>query len=196
MSDENKSHKIKITETDESVAAGADSGAVENDDQGQADNAKLKAALDESNDKYLRLYAEFENYKKKVRKEKEEFLTYCNEDLLYELLPVIDNLDMALKHTSEGSADSLTSLKQGVENTLREFVRTLDKVGLKAIEAEGHPFDPAYHHAMSQVERSDMDDKTVLQEMRKGYLYKEKVLRPSLVSVSKKTVDENQTIGK
>jgi molecular chaperone GrpE len=93
---------------------------------------------------------------------------------------------MALKHTTDGSKDALQSLKQGVENTLREMIRTLDKFGLKAIESEGRPFDPAYHHAMSQVEKQDVDDKTVIEEMRKGYQYKEKVLRPSLVAVSKK----------
>jgi molecular chaperone GrpE len=147
---------------------------------------KLKTELDESSNKYLRLYAEFENYKKRVRKEKEEFFAYCNEDLLYELLPVIDNLEMALKHTTDGSKDALQSLKQGVENTLREMNRTLEKFGLKAIESAGRPFDPAYHHAMSQVEKPDVADKTVIEEMRKGYQYKEKVLRPSLVAVSKK----------
>ncbi len=148
---------------------------------------KLKAELGEANNKYLRLYAEFENYKKRVRKEREEFFAYCNEDLLYELLPAIDNLDMALKHTSEGNSDALQSLKQGVENTLRELNRTLEKFGLKAIESVGLPFDPAYHHAMTQVENPEVEDKTVIDEMRKGYLYKEKVLRPSLVSVSRKS---------
>ena len=148
---------------------------------------KLKTERDDANNKYLRLYAEFENYKKRVRKEREEFFAYCNEDLLYELLPAIDNLDMALKHTLESNPDALQSLKQGVENTLRELNRTLEKFGLKAIEATGLPFDPAYHHAMSQVERADLEDKTVLEEMRKGYLYKEKVIRPSLVAVSKKS---------
>lgn len=165
-----------------------DAGAVpcETADGLTKDTTKLRADLEESNNKYLRLYAEFDNYKKRVRKEKEEFLAYCNEDLLYELLPVIDNLDMALKHASESNSDALQSLKQGVENTLRELNRTLDKFGLKSIESTGLPFDPAYHHAMSQVEKADVDDKTVLQEMRKGYLYKDKVLRPSLVAVSKK----------
>ena len=71
---------------------------------------------------------------------------------------------------SEGNADALQSLKQGVENTLRELNRTLDKFGLKAIESVDQPFDPAYHHAMSQVEKPDVDDKTVLQEMRKGII--------------------------
>jgi molecular chaperone GrpE len=150
------------------------------------DMDKLKAELDESSNKYLRLYAEFENYKKRVRKEREELLAYCNEDLLYEMLPAIDNLEMALKHTSDGSQDALQSLRQGVENTLRELNRTLEKFGLKAIESAGRPFDPAYHHAMSQVENPAVADKTVIEEMRKGYQYKEKVLRPSLVAVSKK----------
>jgi molecular chaperone GrpE len=147
---------------------------------------KLKTELDESSNKYLRLYAEFENYKKRVRKEREEFFAYCNEDLLYELLPVIDNLEMALKHASDGTQDALQSLRQGVENTLRELNRTLEKFGLKAIESAGLSFDPAYHHAISQVEKPDVADKTVIEEMRKGYQYKEKVLRPSLVTVSKK----------
>jgi molecular chaperone GrpE len=106
---------------------------------------------------------------------------------LYELLPVIDNLEMALKHTSDGTQDALQSLRQGVENTLRELNRTLEKFGLKAIESAGRSFDPAYHHAISQVEKPDVADKTVIEEMRKGYQYKEKVLRPSLVTVSKKS---------
>jgi molecular chaperone GrpE len=187
MADEKEQpYKIEITEAEEPGAA-----PVEREDDQTAEDEKLKAGLDESTNKYLRLYAEFENYKKRVRKEKEEFLAYCNEDLLYEVLPVIDNLDMALKHTTEGNADALQSLKQGVENTLRELNRTLDKFGLKAIESAGRPFDPVYHHAMSQVDKPDMEDKTVLQEMRKGYLYKDKVLRPSLVAVSKKTETEN-----
>lgn len=155
------------------------------------DTEKIRTALAEANDKYLRLYAEMENYKKKVRKDREEFLSYCNEDLLYELLPVMDSLDMALAHSAQGGEEEPASLKQGVENTLRELLRTLDKFGLKPIDAVGRQFDPAFHHAMSQVEQADMEPETVVNEMRKGYLYKEKVLRPSLVSVSKKTEEKN-----
>jgi molecular chaperone GrpE len=175
----------KKTQSQESADPTEEETGTGSDEQIQ-DIDKLKTELEESLNKYLRLYAEFENYKKRVRKEKEEFFAYCNEDLLYELLPVIDNLEMALKHTSDGSQDALQSLKQGVENTLRELNRTLEKFGLKAIESAGRPFDPAYHHAMSQIERQEVADKTVIEEMRKGYQYKEKVLRPSLVTVSKK----------
>lgn len=138
-------------------------------------------ALQELNNKYLRLYAEFDNYKKRVNRDKEELFRYSNESLLYALLPVLDNLELALKHAS---CDPNTGVVQGVEITLKELQRTLEKFGLKRIEADGKEFDPAVHHAMMQVEREDMEEKMVAEELRAGYLYHEKVLRPSLVSVS------------
>ncbi len=148
---------------------------------------RLNAELREMNDKYLRLYAEFENYKKRVTKDKEELVKYGNENLLYDLLPVIDNLDMALQHASN---DVSSGLVQGVEITLKELRKTLEKFGLAPIEAIGKPFDPLVHHAMTQVERDDVDEKTIVEEYRKGYRLRDKVLRPSLVAVSKKTVSE------
>ncbi|MCL5061647.1 MAG: nucleotide exchange factor GrpE [Nitrospiraceae bacterium] len=144
----------------------------------------IQAELADTKDKYLRLYAEFENYKKKVQKDREELIKYSNESLVYELLPALDNLEMALKHSAEKNSESLI---KGVENTLRELNRILEKFGVKFVEAVGKPFDPAYHHAMSQVEREDVENNTVVEEFRKGYLYNEKVLRPSLVVVSKKS---------
>jgi molecular chaperone GrpE len=146
---------------------------------------RLTAELQEINDRYLRLYAEFENYKKRVNKDKEEIFKYGNESLLYELLPVIDNLEMALKHATNSVSEGLV---QGVEITLKELQRTLEKFGLSPIEANGKPFDPLVHHAMTQIERDDVDEKTVVEEFRKGYMFRDKVLRPSLVAVSKKTV--------
>lgn len=144
----------------------------------------IQAELADTKDKYLRLYAEFENYKKKVQKDREELIKYSNESLVYELLPALDNLEMALKHSAEKNSESLI---KGVENTFRELNRILEKFGVKFVEAVGKPFDPAYHHAMSQVEREDVENNTVVEEFRKGYLYNEKVLRPSLVVVSKKS---------
>ncbi len=146
---------------------------------------RLTAELQEINDKYLRLYAEFENYKKRVNKDKEEIFKYGNESLLYDLLPVIDNLEMALKHATNSVSEGLV---QGVEITLKELQRTLEKFGLSPIEANGKPFDPLVQHAMTQVERDDVDEKTVVEEFRRGYMFRDKVLRPSLVAVSKKTV--------
>lgn len=148
---------------------------------------RLNAELLEMKDKYLRLYAEFENYKKRVTKDKEDLVKYGYENLLYDLLPVIDNLDMALQHASN---DVSSGLVQGVEITLKELRKTLEKFGLAPIEAIGKPFDPLVHHAMTQVERDDVDEKTIVEEYRKGYRLRDKVLRPSLVAVSKKTVPE------
>jgi molecular chaperone GrpE len=139
--------------------------------------------LGELNNKYLRLYADFENYRKRVNKDKEELVRYGNETLLYELLPILDNLELALKHVSD---ESDTGLVQGVEITLKELLRTLEKFGLTRIEAVNRVFDPAVHHAMAQVERDDMEEKMVAEELRAGYLYRDKVLRPSLVMVSVK----------
>jgi len=136
---------------------------------------------EELNNKYLRLYADFDNYRKRVNKDKEDLIRYGNESLLYELLPAIDNLELAMKHAS---GDVNSGLVQGVEVTLKELQRTLEKFGLMRIEAIGRQFDPAVHHAMSQVERDDMPEKMVAEEFRAGYRYRDKVLRPSLVAVS------------
>lgn len=155
---------------------------------------RLAAELRDANDKYLRLYAEFDNYRKRVNKDKEELITYGNERLLHELLPFIDHLEMALKHASNESSSGLV---EGVEITLKGLRKTLEKFDLTGIEAEGKPFDPSIHHAISQVEREDVDENIVVEELRKGYMLKDKVLRASLVAVSKKpSRDQKKVKGK
>jgi len=146
--------------------------------------AQEKSVIEELNNKYLRLYAEFDNYKKRVNKDKEELVKYGNESLIYELLPIIDSLELALKHAQE---ESQAGIVQGVEMTLKELQRTLEKFGVSRIEAAGKKFDPSVHHAMTQVEREDIEEKMVAEELRAGYFYRDKVLRPSLVSVSVKS---------
>jgi len=144
----------------------------------------LRAERDEFKDRHLRVYAEFDNYRKKVQKDKDELIKYSNESMAYELLPVLDSMDMALKHAAEGNTETAQSLMRGVENTFRELSRTLEKFGLTPIEAKGTAFDPSYHHAMSRVEREDMEENMIVEELRKGYTFRDKVLRPSFVSVS------------
>jgi molecular chaperone GrpE len=167
------------TEKEQPEAAGGEIAGQESSDE----PSDLTAQFQEMNDKYVRLYAEFENYRRRVNKDKEEIIRYGNENLLYELLTVLDHLEMAVKHAS---GDISSGLMQGVEITLKELKRTLEKFGLTGIEAEGRPFDPAVHHAMSQVVREDIADNLVVEEYRKGYMLNDKVLRPSLVAVSKK----------
>ena len=143
--------------------------------------AQEKSVIEELNNKYMRLYAEFDNYKKRVNKDKEELVKYGNESFIYELLPVLDSLELALKHAKE---EPLTGIVQGVEMTLKELQRTFEKFGVSRIEAAGKKFDPSIHHAMTQVEREDIEEKMVAEELRTGYLFRDKVLRPSLVAVS------------
>ena len=180
-----KKHKI----SEEQTVSREDESVLKEEDPAEkapvAEREQVLAEFQEINAKYLRLYAEFDNYKKRVSKDKEELIKYGNESLLYEILPFIDHLEMALKHASNEVSSGLV---QGVEITLRELKKTLEKFGLTAIEADGKPFDPVVHHAMSQVERNDTEDNTVVEEFRRGYMLRDKVLRPALVAVSKKTV--------
>jgi molecular chaperone GrpE len=184
-----KKHKI----SEEQIASREDESVLKKEETAEkapvAEREQLLAELQEINAKYLRLYAEFENYKKRVSKDKEELIKYGNESLLYEILPFIDHLEMALKHASNEVSSGLV---QGVEITLRDLRKTLEKFGLTAIEAYGKPFDPVVHHAMSQVERNDTEDNTVVEEFRRGYMLRDKVLRPALVAVSKKTVKSGE----
>jgi len=153
----------------------------------QAEDAeKLKGELSEWKDKYLRLYADFENYKRLVAKDKEELINYSNEKIMRELLSVIDHLELAMQHASNSTDTSASALVEGVNMTLKELKSTLEKFGLLSIEALGKPFDPYLHHAMSQVESDEVDENTVIAEYRKGYMLKDRVLRAAFVGVSKK----------
>lgn len=149
----------------------------------------LKKEIEDLKDRYMRLYAEFENYKKMVAREKEDIIKYSNEALINSLIPSLDNLEMAIKHAE----DTNSGLVEGVKLTLKEILKALERAGLSQIESYMKPFDPVYHEAMSIVERDDVDEMTVVEELRKGYMYKDKVLRPSLVAVSKKPEKKEHT---
>ncbi|MBF0516469.1 MAG: nucleotide exchange factor GrpE [Nitrospirae bacterium] len=144
---------------------------------------RLKQENSEMQDKYMRLYAEFDNYRKRVQKEKDEIYKYGTESLVQSLLVLADNLDAALAHVKPGAADALA---QGVDLTRKELRKILAANGVTEVETKGKPFDPAYHHAMAEVERDDLADKTVVEEFRKGYVFKDRLIRAALVSVSKK----------
>ena len=144
----------------------------------------LKKTLEEINDKYVRLYAEFENYKKFTARNKEEQLKYANESIIKDLLTVLDHLELALQHSNDKK--TLKSLSEGVELTLKELKTVLEKYGLVSIDASGKPFDPLIHHAITQVESTEAIENTVVKELRKGYKYKDRVIRATLVGVAKK----------
>lgn len=161
------------------VSPAAETGSCED----EIENLRnIEEKLKDINDKYVRLYAEFDNYKKRVNKDREELVKYSNESLIYDLLPSLDSMEIALKHENGDSK----SVVEGVENTLRAIMKTFERFGLNHIEAEGLPFNPEFHHAMTQVETDELPENTVVEEFRTGYVLGNKVLRPSLVSVSKK----------
>jgi molecular chaperone GrpE len=139
--------------------------------------------LQESEDKTLRLAAEFENTKKRLEREREISLKFAEENILKELLPGIDNIERAMDQGKEAS--NIESLLEGVELTRNGLVATLEKYGVKAIEAMGQPFDPNIHEALAMEETDEMEPNMVLREFQKGYFYKDRLLRPAKVIVSK-----------
>jgi molecular chaperone GrpE len=140
--------------------------------------AKEKAEL---NDSLLRLRAEFENFRRREERTRSEFLQYSSMELVKDLLPILDDFERAMRAET---ADA--SYAKGIELIYNRFYETLRKMGLEPIEAQGKPFDPNLHQAVDRLETGDAEDHTVLQEYQRGYNFKGKLLRPSMVKVAVK----------
>ena len=138
-------------------------------------------------EKFLRTYAELENYKKRVEKDRAENLKYTNEGLIRDLLPFVDNLQRAVEHAATEKNNNPGALIEGVELTLKDLTSVLEKHGLKPIESVGRVFDPNLHEAMMQVETEEHGPQAIVEEFQKGYLFKDRLLRPARVSVAMKT---------
>jgi molecular chaperone GrpE len=134
-------------------------------------------------DFYLRSQAEIENIKKRNLKEKTDWVKYSNETLIKEILPVMDNLEMAISHSH--NQNSFQALREGVELTLKGLRDTLAKSGLEEVKAEGEPFDPYFHQAVSELEDENAKAGTIVQELQKGYTLNQRLIRPAMVIVSK-----------
>lgn len=148
---------------------------------------KLEAKEQEAKEKYdsfLRVSAEFENYKKRSSREMSDFKKFANETLLKEMLTIVDNLERALD-SAGGNEDSEAKVLDGVDLTLKEVLRLLEKFGVKPIDALEAAFDPNYHQAVMQEASEDHPEQTVLRELQKGYLLHDRLLRPVMVVVSK-----------
>ncbi|ALM57196.1 nucleotide exchange factor GrpE [Staphylococcus equorum] len=143
---------------------------------------QLKQDVQENEEKYLRLYAEFENYKRRIQKENQTMKAYKAQDVLNDILPTIDNIERALQ--IEGENEQFQSLKKGVEMIHESLINALKENGLELIETEGHQFDPNVHQAVVQDDNPDFESGEITQELQKGYKLKERVLRPSMVKVN------------
>ena len=149
----------------------------------------LKKENEEANANYLKSLAEMENFRKRNNRDKEEALKYSNEKILRDLLPVLDFLDLAISHSEsyieQDTSGNLKSFVKGVKLAYDEFIKILKNYGAEAIETVGKNFDANFHDAVEMVENSGKPDGTIIEEKRKGYVFKERLLRPSMVSIAK-----------
>jgi len=137
----------------------------------------------EAHDRFLRVSAEFENYKKRSAREMDEFRKFANESLLREMLTVVDNLERAL-NSSNNDNQANSHIAEGVDMTLKEILKVFEKFNVKPIEALGKPFDPNFHQAAMREETNERPENTVLNELEKGYMIHDRLLRPAMVVVS------------
>lgn len=157
----------------------------------QAKISELESSLNQIKDQFLRKAAEFENYKRRIENELNERIRFANEDLLYELLPIVDDLERSLKSSS--NFDNKEVLHKGVELIYQKLLKILLLQGVKPFESIGKQFDAEYHDALLQIPKEDVPPHTVIEEAEKGYMIYDKVLRHAKVIVSS---DNDNTTSK
>lgn len=162
-----------VTEAAESAA---DSGTALGEDYG-----KLKQERDELFDRLARLQAEFDNYRKRMAREQDDFRQYAVSDAVKQFIPVLDNLYLALKHDT-GAPDDL---RKGVDLIRKQMEDAMAKLGVRAVEAEGEPFDPHHHEAVEMVESDEHPENQVVDELQRGYKLRDRLLRPAMVRVAR-----------
>lgn len=146
--------------------------------------AEVAAQAEELKDKWLRAAAELENFKRRSLREREEMIRQAQESLIREFLPILDNLQRALAHAN--NQDGPAGLVEGIRMIERQFSSTLERLGVVPIEALHRAFDPGHHEAMVQVESEEYEPNTVVEELEKGYLWRDRLLRPAKVAVAKR----------
>ncbi|AZN40431.1 nucleotide exchange factor GrpE [Paenibacillus albus] len=156
-----------------------------NVEEGSAEDsriAELTKLADENQQRYLRAQADFDNFRRRTMKEKEDLAQYASMKLISQLLPVVDNFGRAVEAAKSGG--DVESFAKGVDMIFRQFEQVLEAEGLKAMEVVGEPFNPDFHQAIMQVESDEHEEGIVVEEVQKGYVLKDKVLRPAMVKVS------------
>ena len=144
---------------------------------------EVQETADKNFDLYVRSQADIDNLKKRFQKEKAELYRFSNESLIKKLLSVGDNLEKAIAHSEDDN--SLDALREGVELTLKGLMDTLEREGLESVKALGEPFDPNFHEAVSELKDNSAKPGTVIQELQKGYILNQRLIRPAMVIVNK-----------
>ncbi len=180
LMDKEANNKKSVEEANEAPAQAATP-----DELAELKAQAAKAA--ENWDRLLRLTADFDNYKKRAARERQEAVSFANENLLAKLLPVMDAFDMALAATTSDS--SAKSLQAGIVMVANQLKSALAEAGLEEINATGKPFDPNLHEAVAQEETADAPEGEIIRQTRKGYKFRQRLLRPAGVIVAKKPAD-------
>ena len=181
------SKKAETNENQPDAAASDDKITNGDNDPIKELEAKLESKEKEAAETYdrlLRISAEFDNYKKRSTRELADYRKFANQSLIKEMLSVVDNLELAMDSTNGHKAID-KDLLQGLEMTHREILKVFEKFNVKPIEALGQPFDPTFHEAVMQEETNDSPKNTVINELQKGYMIHDRLLRPSMVVVAK-----------
>ncbi|SFE99887.1 molecular chaperone GrpE [Paenibacillus catalpae] len=143
---------------------------------------ELAKLAEENQQRYLRAQADFDNFRRRTQKEKEDLAQYASMKLIGQLLPVVDNFERAV--TAATANQDFDALAKGVDMIFRQLEQTLQQEGLKAMEAVGEPFNPEFHQAIMTVESEEHEEGIIVEEVQKGYILKDRVLRPAMVKVS------------
>ena len=170
--------EAKASETDKETEKSEDAGKKEKAPEKKKDPKDEK--IDELNDKLRRSMAEFDNYRK--RTDKAAMYEIGAKDVIEKILPIVDNFERGLNTIPEDAKG--TAFAEGMEKIYKQFVKTLDDLGVKPIEAVGKPFDPNFHNAVMHVEDENLGENVVAAELQKGYTYKESIVRHSMVQVA------------
>jgi molecular chaperone GrpE len=157
--------------------------------------AELEAQVAEVKDKWVRAVADLENYRRRTRREIDDARADGTKRTLAEVLPVVDNLERALQHAATATSDEARGIADGVKLVMRQFTQALERLSVQVVDAEGRPFDPAIHEAMSQVETGEFPPGTVAQVLQRGYKLGDRLLRPALVVVAKAPAEESPGQG-
>lgn len=146
---------------------------------------RIKAEAEAARDRLLRAAAEYDNLRKRLEREREEAMKYIAEQIVLDIIPILDNLERAIKSAKSDQNKNFDALLQGVEMIHKQMLNVLEKYGVSVIEAQGRPFDPRVHEAIMQIPSPDHPENTVVEEFEKGYMLHDKVIRPAKVIVSK-----------
>ena len=192
--DKQEEKENKITENEEILDESVKENEDENEkliDKSEEKIAELEAQVKEWHDRFLRKAAEFENYKRRTENDQFNLINYAAESFIIKLLPVVDDFERTLQHIDDDN--NIDAVKEGIKLVYEKLLKVLDEQGVKKMKVKGEPFNVDYHDALMQRKDDSVPSHTVLEEIEKGYIYRDKVIRHAKVIVSEETSsDDNQ----